>query len=121
MSNANEVDVDVATPTPKKKSCLTREGWIDMLWCYKILIGTGLLFVSCNDYLIHFIKKEPFTFEVRQLTIDLFYLFSGMVLIIGTTCAPKLFNLFAFLKSSAGMGFFLLFAGFLLVKVWDFT
>ena len=62
MSNANEVDVDVATPTPKKKSCLTRDGWIDMLWCYKILIGTGLLFVSCNDYLIHFIKKEPFTF-----------------------------------------------------------
>ena len=110
---------DITMETKKKAGC-TRARWENILFVYKIGVGLGLLFTGLYDYVQPAIAGNEIVFEVRNLTIDSFNCLLAVLFLV-SSCNPAVLNPFGFLKTSTGMGCTLLFAGFLLIKTWDFT
>jgi hypothetical protein len=91
-----------------------------MIRLYKVLVGIGLVFVSVYDYALPAFEGKQIKVDPRTVTVDLFLLTLGMLLLI-SRCSPKVLKPFGFLQTSIGMAFTLLFAGFLVIKNWNFT
>jgi len=90
--------------------------WLKIRMAGRILIGVLMIFLGIYDFFYPGTKTES-TVDLRDITLDCFFLAFGVLLTFGTVF-ESLYTMsgFTFLQNSFGAGLFMIFSGFLAIK-----